>query len=85
MSRPFKLRATPLTGAAERSILRLLQSCSYAGDVPRLARLIGYGDNWVWRALAGLSARGLARVEPCPAGLAASITPLGRRAIGGRR
>lgn len=81
----FKLRPTPLTGAAERSILRVLRSCSYSGSVERLARLVGFGDNWVWRALAGLSARGLAKVEKSSLGVSASITRAGRLAIGGHR
>jgi len=81
----FKLRPTPLTGAAERSILLVLRSCSYSGTVERLALLVGFGENWVWRALAGLSARGLAKVEKSAGGVTASITRAGRLAIGGRR
>jgi len=82
----FKLRPTPLTGVTELSILRLLRSCSYSGSVERLALLVGYGDNWVWRALAGLSARGLAKVDPVAGGgVAVSITVAGRHAVGRRR
>lgn len=81
----FRLRPTPLTGAAELAILRVLRSCSYTGSVERLALLVGFGDNWVWRALAGLSARGLAKVEKNTLGVAASITRAGRLAIGRRR
>lgn len=81
-----KLRPTPLTGVTQLSILRVLRSCSYSGSVERLALLVGYGENWVWRALAGLAARGLANVEPVAGGgISASITRLGRLAVGSRR
>jgi hypothetical protein len=77
-------KPTPLTGAAEGSLVRLLRSCAYQGTVARLARLIGYSDHWTLRALARLHTSGMAKISGDLGGvIALSITAAGRRPRGG--
>lgn len=75
---------TPLTGAAEGSLVRLLRVCAYEGTVDRLAHLVGYSSRWTLDALARLHTAGLVKVDQVRFGVVAlSITASGRRSRGG--
>jgi hypothetical protein len=76
-------RPTPLTGAAERCLVRLLRACAYEGTVDRLARLIGFSEHWTRRALARLHTAGMVKVDLVRMDvIALSITASGRRPRG---
>jgi len=54
----FRPGPTPLTGKTEKTIMALVRNGRFVGSVANLAELSGCREDWVWRAIASLAARG---------------------------
>lgn len=79
----YRPTGRPGVGVCQVKLLRLLQGARYVGPVVRLAQLVGFSENSVWVALAGLAGRGMIYAVRVGDDLDIRISRLGRIAARG--